>query len=309
VRYAPLRKDAILPLVLIGIGVIALLVNGRVLSQQALVNLSYLWPLLLVAAGIALILRALLPAPTAAAVSLGAAAAILAAALIVAIAGPPIVSLGSATLDRSGPLGAATPASLLIDAGASTATIAAADLGRDAYRVHGQYSRADGPPRIDFDPARNALAIRSAASRSIPFFQPQSQNLDLTLSTHVPWSLSVEGGAANLRLDLGELKVAGLRVGGGASDLDATLGTPVGTALVGISGGASSVSLHLPSGSQWRVRVSGGASSVSVDGNDLSGGDQVTRSSSGFATAADRYDIEITGGASDVSVDTTGNAS
>lgn len=308
-RYASLRRDAALPLILIAVGVVALLANAGVLSRQALVNLGFLWPLVLVVVGLVFILRAVLPGPAAAGAGLAVAAIIVAAALIVAVAGPPIVPLGTTSFDTAAALGSAPTASLAIDVGASSLTVGDQDLGRDAYRAHVVYAKADGAPSVRFSNSGNALTIRSGTSREIPFFQPEVGRIDLTLSNRVPWSVDVQGGAANLRLSLSDLRISRLGVGGGASDVQAALGTPRGTVPIDVSGGASSVAIHLPSGSQWRLRVSGGASSVSIDGRDLSEGDQVTQSSSGFDGATDRYDIEVSGGASDVSIDTTGSTS
>ena len=54
-------RGLLFPLLLIGIGVIVLLVNTGVLSQDALQRLGALWPLLLVILGLQLILNHTLP--------------------------------------------------------------------------------------------------------------------------------------------------------------------------------------------------------------------------------------------------------
>lgn len=307
-RDAGRYRDALLPLILIVAGVIALLINAHVLSQQAIDNLGALWPLFFVVVGVYLVLRFILPPRTATISGLAVAAVVVVAALAVAIAGPPIVPLGTGTLDSSAALGEAGKASLSLEAGGAAVTIRGQDLGTQAYRAHLEYPKGQPAPRIRFTPAGNALEIRSS-EKHFPFFESGNRSVDLTLSTHLPWSVSLGGGASDVSIAGPHLQLSDLTIGGGAGNVDAVLGAPKGTEVIDVSGGASDVTLHVPKGSQWRVRVSGGASSINVDGQDLSADSEVSRASPGFDAAGDRYDIQISGGASDVTVDTNGSAS
>src|SRR6202035_5018523 len=91
------------PLVLIAIGIIVLLANTGVLSSQALQRLGDLWPLLLVIFGLQLILNHTLPRQQATLLGLGAAAVIVAAAVVYAALAP-AAQLGTQRFVSSEPL-------------------------------------------------------------------------------------------------------------------------------------------------------------------------------------------------------------
>jgi hypothetical protein len=307
-RHGPRYRDAVIPLILIVAGAVALLINTHVLSQQAIDNLVLLWPLILIVAGAQLVMRVLLPARTATIGALALAVIAIVGALAVAIAGPPIVPSGTTIVDSSAALGEAGVATASVEFGGATVTIHGQDLGTQAYRARIEYPAAQGAPRIVFLKSGNILNIKTGAGLRFALFESGSSSVDLTLSTHVAWVISVGGGAGDVNLNLSNLRLRNLSIGGGASNVTATLGPPTdGTDTVQVSGGASDVTLHLAQGSQWRIQVSGGASSVQVDGQDL--GDSsgsISRASSGYATATNRYDIQVSGGASNVVLDTRG---
>jgi hypothetical protein len=125
------------------------------------------------------------------------------------------------------------------------------------------------------------------------------------LAAAVPWDISLRGGRWKLLADLSALRLVGLEVTGGASDIEVTLPAPVGIVPVRVSGGASKVTFLRPVGTEARAEVSGGASQLTFDGQRLGAvGGRTVLSSGGFAEAADRYEIRFTGGASQVTVQT-----
>ena len=89
-------RGLLFPLLLIGIGVIVLLVNTGVLSQDALQRLGALWPLLLVILGLQLILNHTLPRRQATWVGLAATVIIVTTAVLYASLAP-AASLATAT--------------------------------------------------------------------------------------------------------------------------------------------------------------------------------------------------------------------
>jgi DNA-binding MarR family transcriptional regulator len=135
-------------------------------------------------------------------------------------------------------------------------------------------------------------------------FDWRTQSADFALSTAVPWDISLRGGMWKLIADLRSLRVTGLEVAGGASDIEILLPAPSGTVPVRISGGASKVTVRRPKGTEARAEVSGGASQLIFDDQRLGGvGGRTVLASGGFADAADRYEIRFTGGASQVTVE------
>ncbi len=136
-------------------------------------------------------------------------------------------------------------------------------------------------------------------------FDWRAQSADFSLSTAVPWDISLRGGMWKLAADLTALRVTSLEVTGGASDIEVRLPAPEGTVPVRVSGGASKVTLLRPRGTEARAEVSGGASQLVFDDQRLGAvGGRTVLASGGFADAADRYEIRFTGGASQVTVGT-----
>ena len=114
------------------------------------------------------------------------------------------------------------------------------------------------------------------------------------------------------------LQLAGIEAAGVVSKVDLNLPSPRAVVPIRISGGANDLALHRPAGTALRLRIRGGANKVSVDGQQIRGkggvvfeGDgpisqpgEVGFETTGFAAAADRYEIELTGGANRLTVDT-----
>ena len=71
-----------------------------------------------------------------------------------------------------------------------------------------------------------------------------------------------------------------------------------------IDGGALTVKIHRPQGTEASVDVSGGAVSLDADGRGLHGIGHQSYESPGFSNAANGYRIEINGGACTVTLDT-----
>ncbi len=164
------------------------------------------------------------------------------------------------------------------------------------------HARFDGPvPEIKVDGGTVTVQQR----RRFRPFDWRAQSADFSLSTAVPWDISLRGGMWKLSADLRALRVTSLEVGGGASDIEIWLPEPVGTVPVRVSGGASKVVLRRPKGAEARAEVSGGASQLQFDDQRLGAvGGRTVLATSGFADAADRYEIRFSGGASQLTVTT-----
>ena len=298
------NRGLLFPLVLIAIGVIVLLANTGVLSQQALERLGDLWPLLLVILGLQLILNHTLPRQQATMVGLGATAIIVIAALVYAALAP-AAPFGTRQAESSQPLGGLTAATLDLNYGGATVDIQAGTLGDSLYQAHVDYPGSENPPTISLDHESGTLEIREGSSFS-PFhlFGSARRHVLVTLTDRIPWSIQMGGGATNLRLDLRRLQLVKLQVSGGANRVDAQLPSPKGTVLIDVSGGASNLTLRSPGGSQWHVAISGGVSALTINGSSFGGIGDFERQSPGYASATNRFDIEISGGASHIDLRT-----
>lgn len=296
IRYSGL----IWPAVLILLGVIALLVNTNVITPDRLYRLGDLWPLLLIVIGIELfIVRA--PMPANAAAVAGVLVLLLAAGGAVAyVAAGSAVPGGTHTIDRSGTAGNLDHASLELNVGAATLKITGADIGGDLFQAHVDY---EGPaPDISYDSSNGRVVISQGSG--FHFFGPQHFVLDLKLSSKPTWDLQIHSGAAADTYDLSTLNIKSLEDDTGASREDVTLGKPTGTVPVSINGGALTVHLHRPAGTDALVQVSGGAVTLTYDGH----GYHAVGSVSAGNTSDNYFQVRISGGASTVTMDTTAPA-
>jgi hypothetical protein len=203
--------------------------------------------------------------------------------------------------DRSGPVGDLKAAELRLTYGAARLTLRSADLGPDLYRAHFLLPVGARP---EADLAQGALGIRiPTRQRDTCFFWCESAHSDLTLTldNRVNWKLSLDGGASESSLDLSRLNFSSLEMLGGAADATVELPAPHGTVTLSFAGGAESVRLRAPAGTQVQIRVSGGASSLVVNGSKSEGiGQDLEQRSGGYDTAQDRYEVSVSGGASSV---------
>jgi hypothetical protein len=286
--------------VLIVIGLVALLFNVGLITPDQLARLVTLWPLVLVALGLVLIFRAWLPQFTVPITIVVAAVVLAAAAFYAAVpsAFPVVGGVGTQRSDSSTPLSqSVSRGELDLGLGAGTATVSAGNAS-DLYRAHLDYQGA--APRVS---AEGGTVRIESGGDGLAIFRQGRTNVRVELNTSIPWDVHVGGGASRGTLDLAEVKVSSLEISGGANQIEATLPQPSDRVRVQVSGGASSVTIHRPTGVPVRVHMSGGASNLTVDGRHFSviGGDQGYQSGD-FDTATARYDVEISGGASNVTI-------
>jgi hypothetical protein len=135
-------------------------------------------------------------------------------------------------------LGAAPAAKLTFPHGAPQLTISAVpDL--DALLS----ARFEGsPPKASLD-AESIVFKYPRISRP---FEWRTRRGEISLSTTVPWEIEIPGGAARVDAKLHGIELLGLRIGGGASEVEIALPPPVGAVPVAIGGGASQVAVRRP---------------------------------------------------------------
>jgi hypothetical protein len=288
------------PAILILTGVIALVAETGVISGGRLLRLADLWPLILIVIGLELLNRRVLQNPrrdlaTALIILLAAGGAV----AYVAVRGP--VSDSTQTMDTSDAVGSLNQATLDVDAGAATMTVEGSNsLGSDLYRAHIEYS--GGKPAVSLD--RSTGNLRIFQNNDFAFFASRRFVLDVQVNSAVLWNISANTGASNDTLKLSAVKVGSITLNAGASRTDITLGRPTGIVPISVDGGAITLRLHRPSGSEAFVHVSGGAVTLNADGRQFHGVGEESWQSAGYDGAADAFHVEISGGASTVTVDT-----
>jgi Domain of unknown function (DUF5668) len=286
---------------LIVVGLFALLVNLNVISADRLYRLADLWPLVLIVIGLELVTRRAL---TGAAVDVAAVLILLIAAggAVGYVAAGPAIPGGGHILDVTGQIGTLNAATLEVDVVAANTTVEGdSSLGQDLYRAHVEYS---GPkPSVTFDESTGALRISQQGSFVI--FGSNRLTLDLHISPSVTWSIKVNSGAATDTYNLTGVPVGSIEVNTGASREDITLGPPNGIVPIKLDGGALTVRLHRPAGTEASARASGGAVNLTGDGHHEGGIGTLEWQSDGYAAGANAYNIKVDGGACSVTVDTT----
>lgn len=250
--------------VLVIVGVLFLLANLGVLNN---VDWDVIWPLLLIALGVWLILARIGPGST------------------------------SADVDSAEPREGLEKATLELAIGAARIDVRSAALDDQLYRVHIQH--AGMPPDVKFDRSTGTVRI---SQRVEWFMGARRLHIDAKLSDAVPWKISCSTGAIRGDFDLSSTSISEFGCRTGASRLDLALGRPKGTVPLHIEGGALTVDIARPAGVPVQVHASGGAVQLHVDGSRQDGLGTRTWKSDGFDAAADRYDVTVSGGALNVSV-------
>lgn len=292
------------PVVLIVIGLIALLVDLNVISADRLYRLADLWPLLLIVLGLELIARRTLQGT----------AVDVAAVLILVIAGVgaiayvsvgPVVPGGTHTFAASDQVGSLTAATLEVEVGAADLTVEGdTALGPDLYRAELTYS---GPkPEVTLD--RETGEVRITQEGQFGIFGSRHLAIDLHISPSVTWGFSLNSGATTATFKLTNVRFTSLESNTGAVRLDITLGPPKGIVQISTNGGALTVSVHRPSGTEASVQVSGGAVNLTADGHHTGAIGSARWQSDGYTNASDAYSIEVNGGACTVTIDTNAPA-
>ena len=127
--------------------------------------------------------------------------------------------------------------------------------------------------------------------------------LVVVVNRSVTWSIFLEGGASDERVNLRGARIDVVGLGAGVSQARVTLPRPTGTDLLRVTSGASRLVVDVPRGYPTRVHVKGGASSVRIGSTRHTGIGPVARyDAPGYAAARNRIDVEIEAGVSALSV-------
>lgn len=131
-----------------------------------------------------------------------------------------------------------------------------------------------------------------------------TRHAEVALDPRRPWSVRVQGGTWNSRLDLAGIDLRELQLDGGAARVECFLPGPRGIVPIGVSGGAIGVRLHRPPGTAATARISAGALQVSLDAFSTRAAVLDSRwESAGASASGDRYELKVSGAAVQVSLD------
>ena len=131
--------------------------------------------------------------------------------------------------------------------------------------------------------------------------RPGPAAVEVVLNSRVTWRLRLIGGVSEQRLDLGDARLSGIDLVGGASRTRLLLPRLNGSLTVRMTGGVSELTVTVPGGPPVRVRVAAGAGSLTVYDErhgGIAAGDLV--SSPGWDRATERLYLDLAAGANAV---------
>ena len=283
-----------------------LLQNAGYLPPNFWMNLWRLWPLVLVLAGVELLLAHRVP--WLALVGLAAIVLVLGAL----VSGPSLSqspTQAAVTHTTQTDLGGATQAAVTVRFGAGQLNVGPLGQVADNQLAATTYT---GPPDLEpqatYSPDGGTGQLEYQVSGHGPDFMPfvggrPQARMDLNLSQKVPiTSLNVQTGATDAHLDLSNLLVSNLDINVGAASTWIRLPEAARSTNAHIAGGASTITLEIPSGVGAEIRHRGGLSTVNVDQSRFPMvGDGLYRSAD-YSTATNKVDITIETGVTSIQV-------
>ena len=297
------RRGLVWPAILITAGIVFLLNNLGVLSWGVWTTLLSLWPVLLIAIGLEILIGrrsiwgSALVALLVVVVFVGAAWLDVPARLGgTAISGPQDRQLIQQSLDG------ATKAVVDIDFSVGELRIDA--LAEGSWLVDGTIDvlpreRLTQNFRKDGDIAHFDLDSSGSFGLGFTDIRLNDHVWDLGLTREIPLDLRVKAGVGKSELDLSRLNLSHLEVKNGVGEVTVTLPRS-GRFSVEIGGGIGEIEILLPRGMEARVRGKVGLGNLDVRGQFTQRDN--TYETRGFASATDRVEIDLTGGIGRVSV-------
>ncbi len=289
-----------LAVLLIVVGVLILLGNVGWLSWNLLVQLAYLWPVLLVALGVDMLTRRRYR------LAVWGGAIVVGALLFAYEGGAP-----------GGRLIWGTPAGELHTVSHALAGARSADVGitttvgslrlgslaGSTALVEGTIRTGRGETLSDELSRRGDTAVLRLVSDQRPGADlggGQRRAWDLDLARGVPIALAIKTGVGSAHLDLRRVDLSSLRMEAGVGEVTATLPAS-GNYRADFKAGVGATHITIPAGTEARVTVHQGLGSVRVNGAFDRSGD--TYQTPGYATAGNRVDLNVDGGLGQITID------
>ncbi len=273
----------------IGLGVVFLLTNLGLFAWNVWELILNLWPILLIAIGLDIVLG-----------RRSTWGAILAMIILVAVLAGALWFLGGAApagLALSGeeisqPLGGATRASLNLKPSAGSLNLDALSEG-SSNLVDGVIRKRSGETIRQNYSLSQGKADFSLNSQGISFYSSGRGNTwdwRLKASPAIPLDIDAGLGAGGLTLDLSKLQISALKVSLGVGQASVSLPRK-GHFQAEISGAIGEIIVVIPEGMQVRIDASTGLTAVEVPDSFRKEGNRYT--TSGYDTAEDRIDLKV----------------
>ena len=280
----------LLPAILILGGALILLANLGTLPQDAGWRILQLWPLILVAIGVELLVPHLVQGAAAIVLALALVLVIALGGFVYALAGPSMGSASYVRFQSTSPVAGVREATLRIDDAADQVTITSRDLGDQLYQA-----------KIDYVGSAPGFAYGNGdvtITRSSNFFNSWGRARDviqLDLNQSVAWTVVMDGAGTTTRIDLSGGRLQSFHLNGAGCNVTLIAGAPHSAVTVAVDGVGIQLNVQVPAGTDYRITADGVG--TSVDG---------VAQTSGWSAAADRYDISLNGVGAHAAVATSG---
>ena len=279
-------------IILVVLGIVLLLQTTGVISWEVWTELWRFWPVLIIVIGVNLFIGRRMPWL----------AALLALALLggsVGIAVALTDSGGTDTVTRlTEPVDGIKSADVGIDFGAGKLRLDSLSPGSPNL-VEASFQGREAEATLER--RGNTGDLQISAERSAFFSGFHDVEWDISLSPAPELSLDINGGAADMELDLRGLKVTKLDLDTGAARVKVTMPDRAGHVQAQIDGGASDIDVVVPAGVAARIVSESGLSSIDIDGDRFPKSSGVHMSPD-YETAENRVDIELHVGVASVTV-------
>ncbi len=294
------RRGLVWPILLMGAGVIFLLNNLGIVSWNVWSGLWQLWPVLLIAVGLDILIgrRSVLGSLLVVLVTVG-------LLVVLALNLGPQVQLQSQlhTVAVSQGLEGARDADIDIEPGA--ANLHLSEAAESSGLVQGSVALAGAERAVTRfwrtgDTAHFQLHAQDSQYAGGLNLGQNEKSWDLQLNPDVPLRLQVNSGVGNATLDLSHLNVSRLAMDGSVGSTTVMLPRR-GQISVTLDGGVGQVRMILPPGVAARMQVNGGLGGIDVNGRFQHRGNEYT--SPDYDTAENRADIQINAGVGRVSLE------
>ena len=291
------------PVILIGAGTVFLLNNLDVLPWSVWNQLWRLWPLILIAIGLDLLV--------------GRRNTWLSLLLVLLIVG-----FGVAFLANNGnlqPLGGVTTSTLSIPKGSAESAQVTLNLGTgnlDLDGAAGSESLATGT--LEYFQNRSApeqssntvdgkavLTLRQREESGFDianwFGSGHGVEWNVHLNPAVPMEVTADLGTGNSTLDLSQLKVTDVNVDSGAGNTTVVFPRNAGSVTGKIDGGVGNLNLKVPDGVEARIDASSGIGNINTDNRFTKQGEHIY-TTSGYDKATNKLDLKLDVGVGNVEI-------
>lgn len=283
------RSGVFGPLLLVGAGVMLLLSNLGWLDWNVWAALLRLWPLLLVALGIDILIgrRSLLGAVVSAILIV----ALLGSGIWLALSGRLPGVPGGETLVISHALDGVESASVTLSPAVAALNLTA--LNDSSNLIEGSVRALSGERIYDdfgVDAGRARVEVRSGGTPFNPSLGSQGVSWDLGLNDSVPLTLDVNGGVGEVTLDLSRFELERLDLDMGVGRVRVYL-PDSGQYNVSVNGGVGQLEIFLPEGLGTRITADTGLGDLTVPAGFSRNGDVYT--SAGYNDADDHVMLNL----------------